>query len=87
VPVTHKENITDPQVWGPAIRQERIRRNLTLQEMADRLGMNQGNYSRIEKGVYVPKASFVYMLVSEHGFPLEMFMPAESILSAARRLA
>lgn len=87
MPVTHKEDITDPKVWGPAIRNERLRRGLTLQEMADRLGMNQGNYSRIEKGVYVPKASFVYMLVSEHDFPLEMFFPAESILSAARRLS
>lgn len=84
---THDEMMVGPPAWGQAIRLERIRRGLTLQEMADRLGLNQANYSRIEKGKYIPKSAFVYMLVSEHDFPLELFYPAGAILSAARRLA
>jgi transcriptional regulator with XRE-family HTH domain len=84
---THDDVLTDPQTWGQSIRRERIRRGLTLQEMADRIGMNQSNYSRIENSRFIPKSSFIYMLVNEHDFPLEMFMPAEAILAAARRLA
>jgi transcriptional regulator with XRE-family HTH domain len=84
---THKEETTDPRSWGAAIRRERIRRNLTAQEMADRLGLNQANYTRIEIGKYIPKSAFIYMLVSEHHFPLECFFPADAIIAAARRLA
>lgn len=83
----HNEMTTGPQTWGQAIRRERIRRGLTLQEMADRIGMGQANYARIENSRFIPKSSFIYMLVTEHNFPLEMFFPANAILAAARRLA
>jgi transcriptional regulator with XRE-family HTH domain len=83
---THDETIVGPQSWGQAIRRERIRRGLTLQEMADRIGMGQANYSRIENSRFIPKSSFIYMLVTEHNFPLEMFFPADVIRAAARRL-
>lgn len=84
---THDQILPGPQTWGQAIRRERIRRGLTLQEMADRIGMGQANYSRIENSRFTPKSSFIYMLVTEHNFPLEMFFPADVILTAARRLA
>lgn len=85
--VSVDENIkTGTRAWGDAIRRERIRRGLTMHEMADRLGLNQGNYSRIENSKYIPKSAFVYMLVTEHDFPLEAFFPVDSIMSAARRI-
>jgi transcriptional regulator with XRE-family HTH domain len=83
---THDETIVGPQSWGQAIRRERIRRGLTLQEMADRIGMGQANYARIENSRFIPKSSFIYMLVNEHDFPLEIFMPAHSIIQSADRL-
>jgi hypothetical protein len=48
--------------------------------------MGQANYARIENSRFIPKSSFIYMLVNEHDFPLEIFMPAHSIIQSADRL-
>lgn len=84
----NRDIIPEPSEWWAAIRDERIRRGLTQHEFANQVGMDQRNLARLERGNngHIPKSEFIYRLIAEHGFPLELFYPGDAIVAAADRL-
>jgi len=41
---------------GPLLKQLRLERRITLRDLAERVGLDAGNYSRVERGVFAPPA-------------------------------
>ena len=41
---------------GPRLKEIRISRKITLRAFADTMGLDAGNYSRVERGVFSPPA-------------------------------
>lgn len=49
------------------LKQARLMRQLTLQQVADAVGIDTGNLSRIERGLQVPSKDLAERLVRHYG--------------------
>jgi transcriptional regulator with XRE-family HTH domain len=62
---------TPPSVLGPRLRAIRLRRGLSLRELARRLELSPSSISQIETGKMQPSVRTLYALVSEFGVTVD----------------
>lgn len=73
---------------GPNIKIHRDRQGLTIDEMADRLGMNRANYDRLEGGGYNPTFEVLVKVASALGVSLDYLLRPNLVLEhEPRRVA
>src|SRR5262249_61051105 len=59
---------------GPRLRQARAGRQLSVRELARRVGCSAGLGSRVERGVSVPSVGVLYALATELGSSLDYLL-------------
>lgn len=70
---------------GRRIREHRIQSNLSLRELARRLGISPSAISQIETGKSRPSVSTLYSIVTELGMSLDELFSGDGSRAAARR--
>ena len=57
--------------YGEILREHRILRNLTLKQVEQKTGINNGNLSRWEQGKVLPNIDFCVQLADFYGISLD----------------
>jgi transcriptional regulator with XRE-family HTH domain len=74
-PNTSDHNMNTNQLTATRIKEERLRLNYTQQAVADHLGMNISNYSRLENGKYEITIAKLEAIAEFFKVPVINFLP------------
>jgi transcriptional regulator with XRE-family HTH domain len=77
----------DESLLGSGIRRERVRRSLTLAQLAERAGLSASALSQIERGVTDPSISSLRRISSALGVPFFQFLVQNESLDPVVRRA
>ncbi|SFM05238.1 helix-turn-helix domain-containing protein [Halanaerobium salsuginis] len=66
---------------GERLKKSRIYRNMTISELADKIGVTKQAVSQYEKGVISPKPEVLFKLISTLNFPMDFFKEEDLVNS------
>jgi transcriptional regulator with XRE-family HTH domain len=74
----------DPETLGTKLREERLRQDIALRELARRVGVSPSLISQIERGLVSPSVGTLWSMTTELGLVMdELFSNAEQSASSA----